>query len=213
MDIKDYKRRLRAVLDLLQRQAELIDNIMVAAGRTLYVEFVNRVFVLGQDFDGSAIGKYSTKPNYFSPNQVGAAGVPKPRIALPRTRIAKGGRVPSLSPVGQKGQTVFKNGKPHKTAYLKSGYAEFRKAYGRQNKTVDLNLTGSLFLSIQIAKTKRGIALFFATQGEAKKAEGAELRFGKVIFRINPKEKDIFDKEIRRIIALIVNKIMQGQTI
>lgn len=211
MEIQSYKKRLQAVRDLLRNEKVLVENIMLAAGRILYAEFVNRIFVLGKAANGSDIGQYSTKPAYFSPKQKGQAGVPKPRIGLPKSRVVRGKRQPSLKPVGKTGRTVFDNGKPHKTAYLKAGYSEFRKAYGRQNKTVDLNLTGSLFLAVQIGLTRSGIVLFFASKSELNKANGAEKRFGKIIFAINQFERDIFDKEVRRIIQLIVRRIMDGK--
>jgi len=207
-----YKKRLQAVEALLKNTPALLQNIAVAAGRIMYAEFVSRIFQRGVAADGSSIGKYSTKPAYFSPNQRGKGGVVKPRIALPRTRVAKGGRVPSLTPIGKSGQTVFKNGKPHKTAYIAIGYSGFRKAFGRQNQQVDLNLTGSLFLSIQLALTKKGIVLYFATQGEAAKGRGAEKRFGKAIFDVTAQEKAVFDNEIRRILRLLIADIMSGKT-
>jgi hypothetical protein len=212
MPINEFQKRLDLVVNLLQNMPKLIQNIGVAAGRILYGSFVQRIFQKGLAADGSPIGGYSTKPAYFSPKQTGAAGVPKPRIALPQTRVVKGKRQPSLTPIGKGGQTVFKNGKPHKTAYLATGYSGFRKAYGRQNGKVDLNLTGSLFLSIQLGITKKGVVLFFATQREADIGRGNEKRFAKSIFETSPTEKDLFDNEMKRILALLIREIMAGKT-
>ena len=212
ISIQEYKKRLKIVVELLKNTPRLIQNIAVVAGKAMYAEFVQRIFNKGLAADGSPIGSYSTKPAYFNPKQKGQSGVPKPRIGLPQTRVVKGKRQPALSPIGKGGQTVFKNGRPHKTAYVKTGYAGFRKAYGRQNSRVDLNLTGSLFLSVQLATTKSGVILFFATQNEAKKARGNELKFGKIIFNTNSKEQGIFDKEMQRIIQLLIRNILDGKT-
>ena len=210
ISIQEYKKRLRAVAALLKNTPQLVQNISVVAGKAMYAEFVQRIFVRGLNADGTPIGSYSKKPAYFSPKQTGQSGVPKPRIGLPKTRVAKGGCVPSLSPIGKNGQTVFKNGRPHKTAYIETGYSGFRKAFGRQNTKVDLNLTGSLFLSIQLATTKNGILLYFATANEANKGRGNEKRFGKPIFDTNKFEQDVFDKEMQRILALLIKNIMEG---
>jgi len=211
ISIQEYKKRLKIVVELLKNTPRLIQNIAVVAGKAMYAEFVQRIFSKGLAADGSPIGSYSTKPAYFSPKQKGAAGVPKPRIGLPTTRVVKGKRVPALSPIGKNGQTVFKNGRPHKTAYVKDGYKGFRKLVGRQSGKVDLNLTGSLFLSVQLATTKSGVILFFATRNEAEKARGNELKFGKIIFNINATEQAIFDKEMRRIIQLLIKNILEGK--
>jgi len=212
ISIQEYKKRLKIVVELLKNTPRLIQNIAVVAGKAMYAEFVQRIFSKGLAADGSPIGSYSTKPAYFSPKQKGAAGVPKPRIGLPTTRVVKGKRVPALSPIGKNGQTVFKNGRPHKTAYVKDGYKGFRKLVGRQSGKVDLNLTGSLFLSVQLATTKSGVILFFATQNEADKARGNEKKFGKIIFNINSTEQAIFDKEMQRIIQLLIKNILDGKT-
>jgi hypothetical protein len=73
-------------------------------------------------------------------------------------------------------------------------------------------LTGSLFLSVQLATTKSGVILFFATQNEADKARGNEKKFGKIIFNINSSEQAIFDKEMQRIIQLLIRNIIDGKT-
>jgi hypothetical protein len=211
ISLADFSRRVAAIQQLLKNQQRIINEVMVAAGRIMWAEFVQRIFVLGQDASGAGIGSYSRKAAYFDPKETTASGVRKPRIGLPQTRVAKGKRVPALSPVGKKGDTVFKNGKPHKTAYLKDGYAGLRKAYGRQNSYVDLNLTGTLFLSVQLATTSKGILLFFASQSQAEKAAGNEKRFGKIIFRLRPQEEDIFRTEVQRILNLLVRKIINGE--
>ena len=208
--IQEYKKRIKLVEALLKNTPRLVQNISVVAGKAMYAEFVQRIFLKGLNADGSPIGSYSTKPAYFNPKQTGQSGVPKPRIGLPTTRVSKSKRVPALSPIGKNGQAVFKNGKPHKTAYVKDGYKGFRKLVGRQNTKVDLNLTGSLFLSIQLATTKNGILLYFATSKEADKGRGNEKRFGKPIFDTNKVEQDIFNAEMRRIISLLIKNIMDG---
>lgn len=211
MTLAEYKKRLDIVGNLLKNQRFIINEVMVAAGRVMWGEFVRRVFVLGQDASGGAIGAYSKKPAYFSPNQRGIAGVPKPRIALPKTFQGKG-RKPALKLEGKNGDTVFKNGKPHKTAYLANGYFQFRKAYGRQNNFVDLNLTGTLLSSVQLATTSNGILLFFAAKKQAEIARGNEAKFGKDIFSISTIEANVFRDEMRRILTLLVNRIMNGET-
>lgn len=211
ISLADFSRRIVVIEQLLKNQQRIINEVMVAAGRVMWAEFVQRIFVLGLDASGGGIGSYSRKPAYFSPTQTTPEGVRKPRIGLPQTRVSKGKRVPALQPEGKNGDKVFKNGKPHKTAYLKNGYWQLRKAYGRQNKYVDLNLTGTLFTSVQLATTSKGILLFFASQSQAEKGRGNERKFGKNIFSLRPEEENIFREEVRRILNLLVRKILNGE--
>ena len=115
ISLADFSRRVAAIEQLLRNQQRIINEVMVAAGRIMWAEFVQRIFVFGQDASGAGIGSYSRKAAYFDPKETSASGVRKPRIGLPQTRVSKGKRVPSLSPVG-------KDGESHCTSVKRPGF-------------------------------------------------------------------------------------------
>jgi len=148
-----------------------------------------RIFEQGKAANGAKIGEYSTTPAYFS---------------VPYAQVANKGR----KPVGKTGKSVFKStGKKHKSQYLEGGYKDFRNAVGREDGFVNLDLTGSLRLSMNAGRWKNGIAIGF-TQAESEgKATGNEARFGVKIFELSAEEKAIFEKALEREINMLIKKI------
>jgi hypothetical protein len=211
--VKDYILRMQAVKQYLADQKTVTENIALVAGKQLEAEMGRRIFLKGRDTAGAAIGTYSVTPFYINPN------APLFKL-LPKFKKSK----PRLTPVGAKGQTVFKNGKPHKTAYIGGGYAEFRKIVGRQPGAklaklggitangVNLNLTGSMAQNFGLGFSGRRIAMGFTSLLEYAKARGNEERFGVIgsIFSASKSEKANFirssNREFLRLVTLAYNK-------
>ena len=77
-----------------------------------------------------------------------------------------------LLPISKlKGQTFFKG-----------GYKELRGKLGRENDFVNLDLTGSLRLSVKVGQISGNAAVGITGNEDAKKAKDNENRFKKVIF-------------------------------
>lgn len=208
MDLQDYILRLKAVRSTLSNNARVTENIALVAGKELEATVGRRIFLQGKNTAGGAIGTYSTKPFYINPNAPLFAALPKFRKSKPR-----------LKPIGKNGDTVFKNGKPHKTAYIGGGYAQFRKIVGRQPSAklaklggitaggVNLNLTGSMASAFALGYSRNSISLGFTTQKEFAKAQGLERRYG-AIFSASKSERARFVAAANREFLRIIRDIM-----
>lgn len=209
--LNDYILRMQAIQNYLRDSKVITENIALVAGKQLEAEMGRRIFLKGRDTAGAAIGTYSVTPFYINPN------APLFKL-LPKNKKNK----PRITPIGKNGQTVFKNGKPHKTAYIGGGYAEFRKIVGRQPGAklaklggitangVNLNLTGSMAQNFGLGISGRRIAMGFTSLLEYNKARGNEKRFGKVIFAASKSERVNFtraaNREFLRLVTLAYNK-------
>ena len=150
------------VKNVLEAQSKAVTTAMF----DLQADMIQRVFDAGVDSQGAEIGKYSTKPMYYSLSQ---------KNSQMRSSSLKGKGKFSNSP-------EFANGKKRKSQYFPGGYSEFRSTVGRQNSKVDLRLTGSLLRSIQVGVGSNQVSLGFNNDDEYEKAKGNEERFNKIIF-------------------------------
>jgi len=148
-----------------------------------------RIFEEGENAEGGNIGTYnSTNPLYINPNTS-----PK-----------------KLAPKGKDGQTKFKNGKPHKTAYV-SSYKDYRSKIGRQVSKVDFILSGELRSDFSNGRipTPEKVNNYKYVAGvkkeiNAKKIEGLEEKFG-TVFKLTKEErknfKDIQEFELKLLLG------------
>ena len=176
--------------NLVKRVSFEIDKIKVVAGNNIEADFKKRIFVKGMAKDG-LIGKYSKNSYYVS-----IAG----QKASTGSQISNG----RLTPMGKNGKAKFKNGRTKKSRYLQSGYFEFRKLVGRQNKKVDLNLSGGLFSSIKAGTTKKGVQLGFTNSEASERAGNLEKKYNKSIFEVRRQEEE----KIENLINERLNKII-----
>lgn len=209
-NLAEYIKRLQEVSALLKDSKKVAVTVGIVAGKAVEAAVSRRVFLKGRATDNSAIGTYSKEPFYLSPN----API---MLLLPKKRKRK----PIITPEGKTGQKVFKNGKPHKTMYLKEGYAQFRKLVGRQpdeklkklggieTDGVNLNLTGSMAQSFTTGMEGNAIVLGFTDAKEFQKARANEQRFGKNIFAVSKAEANVFSAAFAAEMNTIVQKIMQ----
>lgn len=185
------EKRLKSLLSGFQQD---LAGLALVAAKELEAVMKRRIFQDGKAQNGQQIGKYSTKPIYVNPN--------KPKKGLPKSKLSK------LKPRGKdpKSGTRFKNGKPRKTHYLDKGYSGLRRVFGRQNSKVDLNLTGSLRLSIKTVSRRSAAAVVFTDAADQAKARGNERRFRKRIFSPSLSEKELVFRTIRNQIRQAINK-------
>lgn len=168
---------LRGRIAALQNPA-LRERLAIVAANRVSALVKRRVFQNGLAQDGSKIGTYSTKPAYFATNK---PGVPK---------------IAPKSKVGRKG---------NKTYYAAGGYAEYRKAAGRQSQTVDLNLTGATFSGVGVGQAANRLPGFGIKTKEAlQRIEGNEARFDAVTVTPNKEEIESARKDVRKEIRIIL---------
>jgi hypothetical protein len=159
--------RLKAnITAIVKKVLEAQSKAVTTAMFDLQADMIRRVFDAGVDSQGVEIGKYSTKPMYYS--------VTKKNSQI-RSSSLKGKGKFSNSP-------KFANGNKRKSQYFPGGYSEFRSTVGRQNSKVDLRLTGSLLRSIQVGVGSNKVSLGFNNDIQFEKAKGNEQRFNKTIF-------------------------------
>ena len=179
----------------LEILSEVVNNdntarrISQVAAIQVIAEYKQRIFFLGLDSSGSAIGQYSVNPFYINP--------------LSLTTVSAGG----IKPEGKNGQTVFKNGNPHKTKYLTQGYRQLRDLTGRQSETVDLNFSGSLFQSIKVTESGFNSAITYTNDELAGIMESNETRFSKDISTVSTDERELGETAARNELLAILEEI------
>jgi len=164
-------------------------RISQAAAIQVIAEYKQRIFFLGLDTSGGSIGQYSVNPFYINP--------------LSLTTISAGG----IKPQGKNGQSVFKNGNPHKTKYLTQGYKELRDLTGRQSNTVDLNFSGSLFQSIKVTESGSVSAITYTNDEMANIMVFNEERFAKDISTVTIDEREMGETAARNELLAILEEI------
>jgi hypothetical protein len=169
-----------------ERTARRISQV---AAIQVIAEYKQRIFLNGLDSSGSAIGQYSVNPFYINP------------LTLTTVKAA------NVTPQGKNGQTVFKNGNPHKTKYLTQGYRELRDLTGRQSATVDLNFSGSLFQSIKVTESGLNSAITYTNDEMANIMEFNEDRFGKDISTVSNEERELGETAARNELLAILEEI------
>jgi len=164
-------------------------RISQAAAFQVIAEYKQRIFFNGLDSTGDEIGQYSVNPFYINP--------------LTLTTVSASG----IKPQGKNGQSVFKNGNPHKTKYLTQGYAELRSLTGRQSEKVDLNFSGSLFQSIKVTESGSVSAVTYTNDSMADIMEGNEARFGKIISDVSESERELGETSAQNELLAILEEI------
>lgn len=164
-------------------------RISQAAAIQVIAEYKQRIFFLGLDRSGGSIGQYSVNPFYINP--------------LSLTTVSAGG----IKPQGKNGQSVFKNGNPHKTKYLTQGYKELRDLTGRQSNTVDLNFSGSLFQSIKVTENGTISAITYTNDEMANIMVFNEDRFAKDISTVSNEEREMGEIAARNELLAILEEI------
>jgi len=164
-------------------------RISQAAAFQVIAEYKQRIFFNGLDTSDGAIGTYSVNPFYINP--------------LSLTTVSASG----IKPQGKNGQSVFKNGNPHKTKYLTQGYKELRDLTGRQSGTVDLNFSGSLFQSIKVTENASVSAITYTNDEMANIMEFNEDRFAKDISTVSETERELGETAARNELLAILEEI------
>lgn len=190
MTLDNLKQSLIAAKAILQNTSTR-KRIETVAAFAVEAEHKDRIFVEGKASDGQKIGKYSTKAMYASRSML--EGLPKGKFR-PRGEVSK--------------KKKFKNGNSRKAMYLQNGYAEFRQVVGRQNGTVDLNLTGTTFGQITTGTKGGKIVYGFTSQRASDIMYGHESRYNKDIVRLTKQELQTsiiaVDKEVTAILKTIL---------
>ncbi len=190
-NLQNYIAKLRAVLSAGLTQ-EAVNNAALPAFKEFEADYKERIFVRGLNSANKRIGQYSTEPFYINPKAETLRGV------------KRGG----IKPMGKFGQTRFKNGKPHKTKYLRQGYQQLRQLTGRKSGYVDLNFSGASLQTMQ-AGLKSGRLVFGFTDSKRQLIlESQEVRFGTSIFSPTPTEREELVERTVNLIRSRINRIL-----
>ena len=176
--------RLNEIAKTLDEQVP--DVALVQSFNELQAEYLQRVFVDGVQSDGSKIGSYSARPNYFGS-----------KAFIQQSKF---------KPIGKNGETKFKTvTKPRKSMYLKNGYKELRDIQGRPVNTINLDYTGSLKRAYRVFKFGDSVLFGQNDSEEHKKIEGLTERFGE-FQELTQTEVDNLKASIGQNVALILKK-------
>lgn len=186
------------IKDIQKKAAAIVkENIPLAiAVRTVVALTTQRIFADGKNSSDTNIGQYDTsRAMYINPD------------ASPRLGADKASGVSGLQKVGKTGESAFKNGKAHKTAYV-ANYKDFRNKIGRRIDKVNLNLTGQLASDFANAKIDPNFAKININEKDFKvnantyvvslknafnaiKRDGLEKKYG-TVFQPTPEERKKF---------------------
>ncbi len=180
--MNDLKPLIGKIQHLAKKLEAERDRILTEASQGLLADMQERIFDDGKASDYSQIGQYSAEPIY----------VPVPYPQLKNARLKK---------IGKTGK------KTKKTQYFGGGYKEFRAKAGREANKVNLDLTGSLRLSMKIADYKGGKVIYLDQKDSVAKARGNEDRFKKAIFEATRQEAEKVNAVIERNVQRIINSL------
>lgn len=147
----------------------------------LQADFLIRVFEQGLNSKNQKIGRYSTKPAYFTKDQFVDKGAFKPQGKDPKdSNKATSMRVSytDLETKKKKRLSVKKDYSARLSMYLPKGYKEFRDIQGRPTAYVNLDLSNSLKLAYRVFKFGDSVLFGQNDTEEHKKIEGLTDRFG-----------------------------------
>lgn len=168
-------------LTLIANELRTNNRPLKLAASTTHAAMSNRIFTLGRGSDNGSIGSYSSKDIWINPTKTA-------------TRNKKG-----FNPnKGKAGNAKFKSdpAKVRKTSYFE-GWKGFRETQGLKTGVVNLNNTGDMFSDfnrpVQIVNINEYVSSF-SRPLNAKKAEGNQDHFDKVIFKLTTDEKALFFK-------------------
>lgn len=158
------------------QDSRLYDTAIRTAATSVLGEMKTRIHEQGKAADGSDIGTYSKKPIYVS------------ITANPGKSFGR--------PIGKSGKSKFasgkKKGQDHKSRYFPQGYSEYKTAIGRnQLGKVNLSLSGQLNSQLALIATSRGYGLGWPDDEKLKRSAFLEKKYGKKIWALAGKEKEI----------------------
>lgn len=184
MDLNEYTQRLNELAT--QASERIADEIFIPAANQLLAEIKQHVND-GENSAGGTIGNYDNKPAYYG------------KEAFVRKS--------SFTPKGKTGESVFKNGKPHKTEYFPSGYSGLRAKQGRKTDKINENYSGSTLLAYQMQAKEKEVVLGFTTKLSSDIRKGQEKRFGK-IFYAQQGEMERYSQNVLEGVKIITDRIM-----
>lgn len=161
----------------IEQEEKRIGNYVTCVGATITTIHglqSQRIFSEGLNGNGTAIGQYNTTEELY----VNPKNTPK---ALPTK--------------GKTGQSVFKNGKPHKTTWYES-YKSLRSRQGRRDDRVNLNLSGLLFRDYSTPPERSGNSYLVGVRNKANsdKIDGIIENYGKVVFELTESESKLLQE-------------------
>ena len=184
MSFEPLIERLNEIAAELDKQVP--DVALVQSFNELQADFLQRVFVDGEDSDNKKLGNYSTKESYYS-----------------RSKFIQQAK---FKPQGKGGQTEFKTvTRPRKTMYIETGYKGLRDLQGRPVDKVNLDYTGSLKRAYRVFKFGNSVLFGQNDEMEHKKIKGLTDKYGE-FQELTEQESQTLKNSIGENVKLIIAK-------
>jgi hypothetical protein len=153
-----------------------------------------RVFLRGQDVDGARIGQYSTDPFYLDLQRMKEEyGSQLPLSRLKPEGKPRYGRKKGFTTRRYRGERIDLVSK-----YFPGGYAQFRKAIGRESAFVNWKLSGALERSIQSGVSQNVGVIGFTNAKRAEIAEKLQEKYGVDAIAVSNEEAARFYLRLQR---------------
>jgi hypothetical protein len=173
MTPEEYKAKIENLAAVYASKA--IDQAVIPAANELLATIKNRIVQQGKNSQGAGIGQYDTTPAYYGPNAF-----------IKKT---------SFTPQGKTGEKVFKNGKPHKTEYIPSGYKGLRDKQGRPTDKMNMSYSGSTLLAYQMDRNGDSVVIGLTNKEASDIRKGQEKKRGKIFYAMQT-EMDDYSKNV-----------------
>lgn len=199
MDLIEYRGRLQALRDNIDRE---IEAIMVPRANELLANIKNRIMRRGKNSNGQPIGNYSTKPMYAGRDDFDKTSAFKARGKKPRTVDTY--RVSSRRK--QRVEVRHDYG-TYKTMYLSGGYKELRDIQGKPTEFVNLMYRGDLLQNgyqLMYNTSDKVIYLGFVSEKFGLIRKGLEQKYGAPIMRATVEEINEHKKQVAHDFSQII---------
>jgi chromatin segregation and condensation protein Rec8/ScpA/Scc1 (kleisin family) len=167
MTIDEYIAKLETRVNELNEAAV----VFPVAAKVVEMQ-TERIFGRGENANGSQFGVYSTKPEYYTKKQ------------FKNTAAFKG--------IGKTGETKFKDGTPHVSMYLPSGYKQLKQVQSYESGFVNLTYSADLRQDFATSLTQQGSTYVSKLKHTSVgKLKGLEDKYGR-IFAFSKDEIEVF---------------------
>jgi hypothetical protein len=168
MTPEEYKAKIENLAEVYTSKA--IDRAVIPNANELLATIKNRIVQQGKNSSGAGIGQYDTTPGYYGPEAF-----------IKKT---------SFTAQGKTGEKVFKNGKPHKTEYIPSGYKGLRDKQGRPTDKINESYSGATMLAYQMQQTDNAAILGFTNLEASQIRKGQEKKRGRIFYATTQEIED-----------------------
>ena len=171
-------------------------NLIYPIATEVHDMMVTRIFDEGKSGNGQSIGKYSTKPAYYTQKQFHGSGFkPQGKNSL------------NVNGKRKSGSDKLGNGKERKSMYLIGGYKQLRQIQGDETGFVNLTYSAKLRkeFATKLAINKDTVVFKLSDTLNKNKVDGLTEKYGPDIFKHSKEEREFFRKETQKALIKYFN--------